>query len=717
MNTDITTPIYLNPDAPIAERVEDLLSRMTLQEKVSQTLHEAAGIPRLGIAPYNWWNECLHGVARAGTATVFPQAIGLASTFNPGLIHRVAQVISDEARAKHHESLRRGEHGYYEGLTFWSPNINIFRDPRWGRGHETYGECPWLTGQMGVAFVRGLQGDDERYLKVAACAKHFAVHSGPEDLRHEFNATCSPRDLHETYLPAFKRLVEEAGVESVMGAYNCVNGEPACAHTQLMRLLRDEWGFDGYFTSDCWAIRDFHLYHKVTTTAPESAALAIRMGCDLNCGCTYIHLLDAIGQGLVSEQELDVCVGRLLRTRFRLGMFDPEQRVPYASIPFEVNDRPEHHALSRRTATESIVLLKNDGILPLKPGSIESLAVMGPNADATNVLLANYAGTPSRLITPLQGIRDAFEPDTRVYFSRACTHIGKDLEGTMVNAHAAETTAYADRADVVIMVLGLHTGLEGEQGDPSNVEASGDRYDIKLPDIQLRALERVLDTGTPTVVVLIHGGPVTLGGLEERCAAIVDAFYPGPYAGPAIADVLTGRYNPAGRLPMTYHRSVEDLPPFEDYTMAGRTYRFVNPDRPPLYPFGYGLSYTRFTYNDLHAEVSHRPGKQPAIIARATVTNVGDVDGDEVTQLYIRAEQAQGGPVHELRGIQRTHLHAGESVTLEFTVPLSDIDQFDDQGQRLPATGKHTIWIGGSQPDPRSVKLTGQQPKSITISL
>ncbi|MEM8737199.1 MAG: glycoside hydrolase family 3 C-terminal domain-containing protein [Planctomycetota bacterium] len=666
---------------------------MSLEEKAGLMLDESSAVPRLGIPAYQWWNECLHGVARAGTATVFPQAIGLAATFNPPLVEDIANTIAVEARAKHHESLRRGERGMYEGLTFWAPNINIYRDARWGRGHETYGECPWLTAEFGIAFVRGLQGDHPHFLKAAACAKHFAVHSGPEGSRHSFDSVVGTRDLHETYLPAFRRLVEEARVEAVMGAYNRVNGEPACAHKELMRLLREEWGFEGHFVSDCGGVRDFHENHKVTETPAESAALAVQMGCDLNCGCTYPHILEAVRSGILDQQDVDRSVRRLLMTRHKLGMFDPPEAVPLADTPHTANNQPAQHALSRRAATESITLLKNDGVLPLTPSKISRLAVMGPNANATKELLANYRGTPSRIISPLDGLRAVFEPGTTVEYSPACEYASPTAR-SVVGVHHAETTAIAERADIVVMVLGLNGEFEGEQGDANNADASGDRSDIRLPSTQLDVLERVLDTGTPTVVVLIHGGPVTLGGLESRCAAIVDAFYPGPYGGLAIADVMIGRHNPAGRLPITYPESVEHLPDFENYSMAGRTYRFADPDHPPLYTFGHGLSYSKFDH-----EIESTTTTNDSLIVSSRVTNEGPMDGDEVVQLYIRHPDGTL-PHHELRGVRRIHLRDQESQTVRFEVPQEQLARFDDAGNLHSFEGLCLVWVGGRQPSP-----------------
>src|SRR5690606_12985482 len=472
--------------------VDDLVSRLTLEEKAAQMLHEAPGIPRLGVPPYNWWNECLHGVARAGIATVFPQAIGLAAMWNPTRLFEIATAIADEARAKHHEFVRQGDHGMYKGLTFWSPNINIFRDPRWGRGHETYGECPYLTAKLGVAFCKALQGDDPKYLKLIATAKHYAVHSGPEALRHSFDAVVSPKDLRETYLPAFHACVVEAGVHSVMPAYNRTNGEPCCASpTLLQKILREEWGFDGYVVSDCWAVRDFHENHKVTQTPEESAAVAVKTGCDLNCGCTYEHIPSALAQGLLSEADLDACVKRLFRARFLLGMFDPPERVPYASIPYEVNDCEKHRELARIAARESIVLLKNNGVLPLKR-DLKSIAVIGPNAYDPHVLVANYFGIPSRAVTPLDGIRNAVSAATKVWYTDGCKLLGTATDGLNRAGNLSEARSMAQRADVVVLCLGLNAEIEGEQGDASNSEAAGDKVDLSLTGLQQRLLEEIV---------------------------------------------------------------------------------------------------------------------------------------------------------------------------------------------------------------------------------
>jgi len=707
---------FQDPDRALDERVRDVVSRLTLAEKMSQMLHEAPAIPRLGIPAYNWWNECLHGVARAGVATVFPQAIGLAATWNAPLLHDIARVISDEARAKHHEYDRRGDHDIYKGLTFWSPNINIFRDPRWGRGHETYGECPHLTGRLGVAFCRGLQGDDPKYLKVVATPKHYAVHSGPEGLRHSFDAVVSPKDLRETYLPAFHACVTEARAESVMAAYNRTNGEPCCgSETLLAKILRDEWGFGGYVVSDCWAVKDFHENHKVTPTPQASAARAVKAGCDLECGCTYEDLPAAVAEGLVGEADIDRAVGRLFRALFRLGMFDPPARVPYASIPYEINDSPPHRELSRVAARQSIVLLRNGGgLLPLAK-DIAALAVIGPNAHDAHVLEGNYAGTPSRAVTPLDGIRAAVSPRTRVLYAEGCKRQGLKVSGLGANANFSEAESAAARADAVVLCLGLSAEIEGEQGDASNSEAAGDKLNLSLTGLQQRLLETVVAVGKPTVLVLVSGSALDLAWADEHVAAIVQAFYPGQEGGTALAEVLFGDVSPAGRLPITFARSVNDLPPFTDYAMKGRTYRYL--EKPPLYPFGYGLSYTRFAYRD-GAVSRARAAVGDSVEVSATVENAGPRAGDEVVQLYVSDLEASCRvPHHELRGFQRLALAPGESRRVSFTLGPRDLSLIDERGRRRLEPGRFRVTLGGSQPDARSVALTGQAPLPLELEL
>jgi beta-glucosidase len=707
---------FQDPGLPLDARVEDLVSRLTVAEKAGQMLHEAPAVPRLGVPAYNWWNEGLHGVARAGIATVFPQAIGLAAIWSERRLFEIAVAISDEARAKHHEFLRHDDRGYYKGLTYWSPNINIFRDPRWGRGHETYGECPHLTARLGVAFCRGLEGDDPKYLKLVATPKHFAVHSGPEAIRHSFDAQASLKDLRETYLPAFHACITEAKAHSIMGAYNRTNGEPCCASQALLvDILRAEWGFEGFVVSDCWAIRDFHEHHHVTRTSEESAALAVKAGCDLNCGCTYEHIPAAVEQGLLGEADLDVCLRRLFRARFQLGMFDPPERVPYAQIPYEVNDSERHAELALAAARESIVLLKNSrALLPLSR-ELASIAVIGPNADDRQVLVGNYHGMPSRSVTPLEGVRQAVSRHTKVWYAQGCQRTGTKEEGLGRSAILSEARSVAERADVVVLCLGLDAEIEGEQGDAGNSEAAGDRLSLGLPGLQQRLLEEIVAVGKPTVVVLISGSALAVGWADEHAGAILQAFYPGQAGGTAIADVLFGRYSPAGRLPVTFPRALEDVPDFQSYAMRGRTYRYV--EREPLYPFGYGLSYGRFEYSALSVS-KPRFSVHDVVEVSVTVANRGEHASDEVTQLYLKDLAASVVvPHHDLRGFERLTLAPGESRRLSFTLRARDFSLIDDSGRRVLEPGRFRVFVGGSQPDARSVALCGQAPLSVDVEL
>lgn len=714
---------FLNPDLTIDERVDDLVSKLDVVEKASQMLHGAPAIARLGLPAYNWWNEALHGVARAGVATVFPQAIGLAAMWNQSRMHEVAVAISDEARAKHHEALRKGDHGIYRGLTFWSPNINIFRDPRWGRGHETYGECPYLTSRLGVAFCSGLQGDDSKYLKLVATPKHFAVHSGPEGLRHSFDARVSVKDLRETYLPAFHACITEAKAHSIMGAYNRTNGEVCCgSQTLLVEILREEWKFEGYVVSDCWAIRDFHEHHQVTKDWEESAALAIKAGCDLNCGCTFEHLPQAVEKGLLTEADLDLSLKRLFRARMRLGMFDPPERVPFASIPYEVNDSEKHQALALQAARESIVLLKNEnGLLPLS-ADLGRIAVIGPNANDDRVLVANYCGTPSNPVTPLEAIRSAVSRQTQVLYCEGCKLTGTDTDGLTRAGHLSEAVSVAERADVVVLCLGLSADIEGEQGDVSNSESAGDKVDLNLTGLQQRLMEDIVALGKPTVLVLMAGSAMSVTWAEEHVDAILDVWYPGGSGGTAIADVLFGKYSPAGRLPVTFPRSVTDLPPITDYAMKGRTYRYL--EKEPLFPFGFGLSYTSFEYSELQVTGPLGHGVDAEALATAsltvsaTVTNSGSRTSDEVIELYVQDLEASCRvPHHELRGFQRVRLAPRDSCRVNFTLTARELSLIDEQGQRVLEPGVFRIHVGGSQPDARSARLMGRKPLSVDIEV
>jgi len=821
---------YLDPALPIDRRVDDLISRMTLEEKVSQMMNAAPAIPRLDVPGYDWWNEALHGVAFSGVATVFPQAIGLGATFDPQLLNRVATVISDEARAKYHDAQRHGNRNRFYGLTFWSPNINIFRDPRWGRGQETYGEDPYLTARLGVEFVKGLQGNDPKYLKVVSTPKHYAVHSGPEPERHRFNAAAVERDLRETYLPAFRATVTEARAVSVMCAYNRTNGEPCCANTHLLGdILRGEWGFKGYVVSDCGAIDDIFLRHHFVKTAEEASSLAVKRGTDLECGDSYKALVNAVKQGLISEAEIDRALKRLFEARFRLGMFDPPEMVPYAQIPFSQNDSPEHRQLSLDAARESIILLKNENnALPLRK-DLKSIAVIGPNADNVQVLLGNYNGQPSRATTILAGIKSHVSASTKVLYAKGTTltevsvvpipasalrdlsvefFANMDLQGPPVlkradkevdfdwgmmnpapevpadnfsarwtgkvvptvsgkyrfgaiaddgvrvyldgkliaedwTEHAPTTVTgevtleagksydvkmeyyenkigavaklvwqppvmtagdpyeeavqIAKQVDTVVLVLGLSSQLEGEEMNVNEPGfKGGDRTDIKLPQRQQGLLEAVAATGKPVVLVLLSGSAVAVPWANDHVGAIVGGWYPGEEGGSAIADVLFGDYNPAGRLPVTFYKSVDQLPPFESYAMEGRTYRFFKGE--PLYPFGYGLSYTRFKYSGLSFS-SPTVSPTQEVRVSATVENAGNREGDEVVQLYVTDVAASVRvPVRSLAGVERVHLKPGEKRVVTFTLRPRQLSVITDDGRTVVEPGEFKVTIGGKQP-------------------
>jgi beta-glucosidase len=655
-------------------------------------MHTAPAIERLGVPAYNWWNECLHGVGRAGRATVFPQAIGMAASFDPELLQQVATAISDEARAKHHQALRQGRHAWYFGLTFWSPNINLFRDPRWGRGQETYGEDPYLTSRLAVSFIRGLQGDHPVYRKVDATAKHYAVHSGPEKERHGFNAEVSPRDLHESYLRAFRACVEEAGVACIMGAYNRTNGEPCCASpTLLQRILRGRWAFDGYVVSDCGAICDIHQHHRVVATAEEAAALALKTGCDLNCGQTYGALLAALDRGLVSEADLDLALTRLFAARFRLGMFDPPARNPYARIRPAVVNCAAHRALARRLAQESIVLLKNEGgLLPLNP-AIRSVAVVGPCALDFSVLWGNYNGISGQMVTPLEGIVQAVAAGTEVTYSEGCKASGDRplREGEVNNITRG--------ADAIVALLGYTPALEGEEGDAADSDEGGDRRRIVLPGRQQQLLELLHATGKPVILVVCGGSPVDLSWARQHIPAILMLWYPGEQGGTALADVLFGRVSPSGRLPITFVQGLDSLPPFSQYAMAGRTYRFMAAE--PLYPFGYGLSYSTFEYSDLRlSSETVAPAGRVDISVR--VTNTGTVPAGEVVQVYVRDLDASVPvPRRHLEGVARVELAPGAARTVCFTLGRDALCCYDADGEPFVEPGDFEICVGGHQPD------------------
>ncbi|MBK8023095.1 MAG: glycoside hydrolase family 3 C-terminal domain-containing protein [Chloroflexi bacterium] len=702
--------VYLDPSRPIAERVQDLLSQLTLAEKIGQMRNPAQAVPRLNVPAYDYWSEALHGVARNGRATVFPQAIGMASTWDPELVQKIASAVGDEARAKFHETMRRnGSTGIYQGLTMWSPNVNIFRDPRWGRGQETWGEDPFLTGEMGAAYVRGLQGDHPKYLKTAACAKHFAVHSGPEKLRHTFNAKVSLRDLNATYLPAFKKLVTEANVEAVMGAYNRTNDEPCCASQMLLvKTLRGDWAFQGHVVSDCGALTDIHEGHHVTNDVVESAALALKAGCDLSCICTYDHLGEAIDRGLISEADIDRSLGRTLATRFKLGMFDPPEDVPYTALPLSVVGSPEHRQLAYEAALKSIVLLKNSGnILPIGEQARRILLV-GPNAASVDVLLGNYYGLNESLTTFMQGIVARVPEAVGLGYRPGCplTQESELKDWSLVEAQTA---------DVTIACMGLSPLLEGEEGDATMSDDQGDRTQITLPPVQVEYVHRLVQGGAKVVLVLTGGSPIALGDLEDMVQAIVYVWYPGQEGGKALADVLFGDVVPSGKLPLTFPKSLEQLPPFENYDMTGRTYRYATQE--PLFPFGFGLSYTRFVYSDLVLDTpAIRAGQSMSL--RFTLTNTGSVAADEVAQLYLTDVEASTiVPLHSLIGFRRVHLKAGESSVVSFTITPDMMTLVNDVGDRVLEPGEFRVIVGGSSPGDRAVQLGASSPVSRTFTV
>ena len=582
------------------QRARALVAKMTVEEKASQLKFDAEAIPRLGIPAYNWWNEALHGVARAGTATVFPQAIGLAAAFDTEMMKEIGSVIATEGRAKYNENQKYGDRDIYKGLTFWAPNVNIFRDPRWGRGHETYGEDPYLTSRLAVPFIQGLQSDGE-YMKTAACAKHFAVHSGPEAKRHFFNAEASKKDMEETYLPAFEACVKEGKVEAVMGAYNRTNGEPCCASEELMNhYLRGKWKFQGHYVSDCWAIRDFHENHKVTDRPEESVKKALEAGCDLNCGCTYEKILNAYREGIIDEKYITESCVRLFTTRFLLGMFNETE---YDKISYLEVESKEHLELAEQAATESMVLLKNDGILPLKKEEIHTIGIIGPNANSRNSLIGNYHGTSSEYVTVLEGMKQAAGDQIRVLYSEGC-HLWKDtiehLAAPGQPDRLAEAQAVAEYSDVVLLVVGLDETLEGEEGDTGNSDASGDKKDLEFPEPQKKLMDQILECKKPVILVNMTGSAMNLSVAEEKAAAIIQAWYPGARGGKAVSDVIFGEKSPSGKLPVTFYKDTSDIPDFEDYSMKNRTYRYYTGE--PLYPFGYGLTYGKCVVNSVTAE-------------------------------------------------------------------------------------------------------------------
>lgn len=713
---------------------KELVSKMTIEEVAKQLKYDADAVERLGIPAYNWWNESLHGVARAGVATVFPQAIGLAAMFDEDELHEVAKVIATEARAKYNAQSEEGDRDIYKGLTMWSPNINIFRDPRWGRGHETYGEDPYLTSRLGISFIKGLQGD-ENYpecdtLKVAACAKHFAVHSGPEKDRHHFDAIASKKDMEETYLPQFEAAVKEGKVESVMGAYNRTNGEPCCGHEELMvKTLRGKWGFKGHFVSDCWAIRDFHENHKITNKPSESAALALSKGCDLNCGNTYLCILAALQEKLITEDQMRTACVRLMCTRMKLGILPRSEKdalaktAKYDAISYLENDTKENNEVAFRAASKSIVLLKNNGVLPIKDSDYPVIGVVGPTADMRTVLEGNYNGTSSNYITNLQGIKSG--TTSRVLFSEGC-HLYKDGMSGLAKKddRMAEARIVTKNSDIVFLCVGLDATIEGEEGDTGNMFASGDKVSLNFPDSQMRLIENVITTAkannTKVVAVVNTGSAMDLSYLEENADAIVHCWYSGGQGGRALADVIFGKVNPSGKLPVTFYKEGQ-LPEFTDYSMKNRTYRYFKGE--PLYPFGYGLSYTNFKYGKLEASIASKTPckdvdydsfREGLIKIDVELSNEGNFDGDEVVLCYVdkmSEEKLVNGlneiesklllpenqPIKSLCAFKRVTTNKGEKKIVTLMISAYSLTTVLEDGSRVFLKGDYRFMVGDKE--------------------
>lgn len=686
-------------------KAEKLVGKMTLEEKASQLRYYAPAIPRLNIPTYNWWNEGIHGVARAGVATSFPQAIGMAATFDEELIASIGDVVAIEGRAKYNAYTAHGDRDIYKGLTFWAPNVNIFRDPRWGRGQETYGEDPYLGGVLGTAYVNGMQGNGE-VMKAAACGKHFAVHSGPEKLRHQFDAQATPKDMEETYLPAFEALVKDGKIEAIMGAYNRVNGEPCCGSpTLIQKTLREKWGFQGHFVSDCWAIKDFHEHHGVTLTAKESAAMAINAGCDLNCGNIYLHILNAYKSGLVTEEVITESAIRLFTTRYLLGLFEGSQ---YDGITYDKIECKEHLELAERATRESVVLLKNDRILPLDKSKIKTIGVIGPNADSHAALIGNYHGTSSEYITILEGIRSYVGDEIKVLYSEGCQLKGNKTEHlAWDHDRISEAQIVAEHSDVVVLCIGLNETLEGEEGDEGNNYASGDKEDLRLPESQRVLMEALAKTETPVILCLMAGSAIDLSYPRKYFEGILQLWYPGARGGKAVAEILFGEISPSGKLPVTFYESVEELPEFTDYSMEGRTYRYMKTKA--QYPFGYGLTYGKVKIT----EVSINPIENNVQI-HVVVKNTGNVDTGEVVQVYIKDMSSAHAPLHPaLCGFKRIYIKAQETQYIELTINKRAFTVVDEEGNRFKDGKRFCFYVGCSQPDEKSVELMGEIPVSV----
>lgn len=732
---------YQNHVIPREQRIQDLLQRLTLEEKIGLMMNGSKGVERLGIPDYDWWNEALHGVARAGLATVYPQAIGMAATFDPETHLQTFTYVSDEARAKYNDAQSKGNHGRYYGLSFWTPNINIFRDPRWGRGQETYGEDPYLTSMMGAATVRGLQGDNPDYYKTHACAKHFAVHSGPEWNRHSYNAVVTMRDLWETYLPAFQTLAVDAGVREFMGAYNSYEGDPCCGSEILLKeILRGKWDYQGLVVSDCGAINDFYLigHHEKFPDAASSSANAVLTGTDIECGSAYRSLKEAIDNGYITEDDLDVSIRRILRGFFELGIFDPADMVPWSSMPYSNVDCQEHKDHALKVARESVVMLKNDGILPVRPEKVKKIAVIGPNANDEKMMLGNYNGIPSETVTILEGIQDAY-PDAEVTYERGCDLVegfvfvdprakrglnteiymglSEEEQAELRKQQQAELeaatpipsenytpealaalAARAAEADVIFFVGGLSPFIEGEEMRVS-IEGfkGGDREVIELPKIQGKVLKALHDTGKPVVFVLCSGSAVALDQNKDDYDALICAWYGGQAGGTAVGDVISGKVSPSGKLPVTFYKSTDQLPDFLDYDMDGRTYRYMTEE--PLYPFGFGLSYASFSYG--RAKLSSRSIKAgDTVTVKVRVKNRSKVDADEVVQVYVKRLNDAEAPVKALKAFQRIHLKAGESKVVTLELPASSFEYYDSELDDLTVkSGRYQILCGSSSSD------------------
>ena len=693
-----------------------LVSKMSLEEAASQLRYDAPAIDRLGIPEYNWWNECLHGVARAGTATMFPQAIGLGATFDKELMSEIGEVISTEARAKYNEAVKNNDRDIYKGLTFWTPNVNLFRDPRWGRGQETYGEDPILISKLAVPFIKALQGnyDEDHFMKIAACAKHFAVHSGPEDMRHFFDAKVSVKDMWETYLPQFRACVRDAKVESVMGAYNRTNGEPCNAHKYLMQdVLKGMWKFEGHYVSDCWAIKDFHENHKVTNTPEESAKLALEMGCDLNCGCTYQKIMNGYEQGLISEEMIRNAAINLFTTRYMLGMFD---KTEYDDIPYSVVECKEHLKVARRATEESIVLLKNDGILPLNKDKIKTIGVIGPNADSVRALIGNYYGTSSRNTTILRGIQDFCGDDIRVLYSEGCdlSMTKPDFLSREYN-RISEAITVAKNSDVVVLCIGLNETLEGEEGDQGNQYASGDKKDLEFPEPQRHLIREIEKTGVPFIVCVMAGSAMSMLDFCDEASAIFQLWYPGPQGGDVLADMLFGKVNPSGKLPVTFYMDLEDFPEFTDYSMKGRTYRFL--EKKPMYPFGYGLNYgdTKVEGAALLSVGDFELFKKKGVEIEVIVSNGNEVETEEVLQVYVIVDSPYEVKNPKLVSFDRIKLAGNEIKSLKLEIPWRAFTTIDNDGNINYEGKSANIYVGFNGPGPRSFSLTGKKTASIIV--